>query len=168
MTATLSECGRYRYTLERWIPQAGSNRLVVFIGINPSTADANTDDHTVRKWCGFAGRWGYGHIAVVNLFAYRSTDVRELARVEDPVGPENDDCIRSVIGFANLLVPCWGNVEKVPGWKAKQLMRDRIVEVRALLRSVDAPVRIFGRTNKGDPKHPLTLSYETQLQDWTP
>lgn len=165
--AKLSDCGTYRYTLWRDASPIGSGN-VLFIGVNPSTADAETDDATVRKWRGFSSRWGFKQFKVGNLFAFRSTDVRNLATAEDPVGPENDDRLRSLMIDADLVVPCWGNVEKVPGWKAKQLMRDRVGVIREMLQSVACPVRVFGLTGNGDPKHPLMLGYSTPLQDWTP
>lgn len=164
MSAILSPCGTYRYQLQRtW----GEGRRVAFIGVNPSTADATTDDHTVRKWRGFASRWGFDGFVVGNLFAYRSTNVRMLALAEDPVGPDNDHHLRTMLAAADLVVPCWGSLEKVPGWKAKQLMRDRSEAVRGLLRESGLPVQVLGLTVQGDPLHPLTLGYETKLRDWS-
>lgn len=160
MSAWISDCGRYRYSLERWIP-AVRGGLVLFIGVNPSTADANIDDATVRKWCGFAGRWGFGHVSVGNLFAWRATDVRELGLAEDPNGPENDDALRTMIGHASLVVPCWGSRDKLP-----PRLHKRIDEVRALLAQSEKPIKTLGFTVSGDPKHPLMLSYTTPLVDW--
>lgn len=113
MGAVLSSCGRYRYRLGR---QFGlGDRNVVFVGVNPSTADATVDDPTVRKWIGFAKRWELDRIEVVNLFAYRATDVRALAEAADPVGPENDAYLRAALAGAELVVPCWGSCEAAAG-----------------------------------------------------
>ena len=59
-----------------------------FFGVNPSTADASSDDSTVRKWRGFTQRWGGSRFIVGNVFAYRSTDVRQLAAVEETTLPK--------------------------------------------------------------------------------
>lgn len=160
--AVLSTCGRYRYHLHRrW----GEGPSVTFIGVNPSTADASTDDATVRKWRGFSERWGYGAFDVVNLFAYRATDVRELTSAADPVGADNDEFLRAAFEdtSASLIVPCWGDRSKLP-----KALRTRVGRVRLMLTAASAPVRVFGLTASLDPKHPLMLGYATPLQDWLP
>src|SRR5579859_5937119 len=100
--ATFSACRTYRYRLWRsWEPR-GSR--CVFVGLNPSTADESTDDATIRKCVGFAKRWGFGAIEVVNLFAYagvRSTDPRSLLGVSDPVGPDNDGTMDAALRGAH-------------------------------------------------------------------
>lgn len=89
-TALLSSCGKYRYVLKRktkcplrWVKKC------VFIMLNPSIADANIDDPTVRRCVSFAEREGCTDLSVVNLFALRSTDPDELLNEADPQGPEN-------------------------------------------------------------------------------
>jgi len=79
--ALISPCSQYRY----WLLRRWSNRpLATFVMLNPSTADANSDDATIRKCMGFADAWGLGGIWVVNLFALRSTNPYGL--VSDEVG----------------------------------------------------------------------------------
>lgn len=162
MSAVISQCGLYRYALTRaWSPDGGS---VTFIGVNPSTADADTDDATVRKWRGFATRWGFGSFRVANLFGYRATNVKELASVADPVGPHNDHFLLASFGGADLIVPCWGDRGKLP-----RNLWPRIDAVKERLRlTTCAPIRTFGLTAGGDPKHPLMLGYATERQEWTP
>lgn len=160
MQATISQCGLYRYTLDRaW----GHGKSITFVGVNPSTADASVDDATVRRWRGFSERWGYAKFTVVNLFAFRSTDVRALAKAGDPVGPDNDRYILTAIGAADLVVPCWGDRSKLP-----RSLRPRIEVVRTILRDRAAPIQVFGLTASGDPKHPLMLSYGTERKPWVP
>lgn len=159
MSAVISPCGLYRYHLSRSIGMG--DRRVTFIGVNPSTADAHVDDATVRKWVGFARRWGFDRIDVVNLFAFRATDVRQLPKVADPVGPANDHHITVALERADLVVPCWGSITKLP-WQ----LCSRIAAVREMLYNADRPLQCLGKTKHGDPRHPLMLGYDTPLEAW--
>lgn len=161
MSAVISDCGKYRYRLERKISDEGDT--VMFIGVNPSTADANTDDATVRKWRGFATRWGMQRFIVGNLFAYRATDVNELKTCVDPVGELNEAHLALMMQEVDLVVPCWGSRNKLP-----HQLEWRIHRVRTLMERLGVPVRVFGLTSSGDPKHPLMLPYSTELQPWNP
>ena len=107
MSAYISECGQYRYLLTRDVASIG-NGTVTFVCLNPSTADATEDDPTIRRCTRFAREWGYAQLKVVNLYAYRSTDPSQLARVPDPVGPENDDILSAVLGSSDCIVAAWG------------------------------------------------------------
>lgn len=163
MSAVISPCGMYRYRLTRDFAEGRPHR-VVFVGVNPSTADATLDDATVRKWTGFASRWGtYAGFDVGNLFAFRSTDVKALASAADPVGPENDRHLFDLLSEADTVVPCWGDRAKIP-----KCLWPRIDRVRSLIAQSAAPVFVFGLTKGGDPKHPLMLGYNTQITEWTP
>jgi hypothetical protein len=64
------------------------------IGLNPSTADHRKLDPTLRRVRNFAQKWGLGGFVMLNLFAYRATEPRDMKRAEDPVGPKNDRYIR--------------------------------------------------------------------------
>ena len=162
MSAVISECGQYRYRLEREVQDHG--KVVAFFGVNPSTADASLDDATVRKWRGFSARNGFARFIVGNAFAYRSTDPKALASVFDAVGPDNDHHIKQIISAADVLVPCWGAWGKVP-----KEMRGRFGNLMQLLIASRKPVMAFGITACGQPKHPLMLGYETPILpiiDW--
>lgn len=159
MSAVLSPCGLYRYRLERTVGMEGE--VFAFFGINPSTADATEDDATVRKWTGFTKTWGGSRFIVGNVFAYRATDVRELATVDDPFGPDIGDHTTDIITEADILVPCWGNSSKVP--PKLQFAFDVLMDA---LVSSGKPVRTFGLTASGDPKHPLMLGYSTPMQEF--
>lgn len=160
MSAVISPCGRYRYRLEREVQETGL--VVALFGVNPSTADATVNDATIRKDIGFARRLGWKKIIKGNLFAYRATDVHELARAHDPIGPENLNHIARIILDADLLVPCWGSRNKLPTSIKHEYVEDFI----RLLYSSGRPVRIFGLTKTGDPLHTLMLSYDTPLREW--
>lgn len=105
--ATLSKCGLYRYELYRiW---DNKKPLVLFIMLNPSTADADKDDATIRRCIGFAKSWGYGGIMVGNLFAFRATDPNELLKCENPIGHCNSSSIISMSRKCIAIVCAWGN-----------------------------------------------------------
>ena len=140
-SAILSADRKYRYVLTRIWDE--TKPTVVFIGLNPSTADEEVDDKTIRKCIGYAKRWGYGKLIMVNLFAFRSTDSSMLKRVEDPVGPDNDSYIQK--SESNLVIACWGN-------HGKLLNRDKV-----LMDSLPNLV-CLKRNKNGTPHHPLYLS----------
>lgn len=151
----------YRYRLDRVV--STDPRVVMYIGINPSTATDTVDDATVRKWKGFTRLLGAGRFIVGNVFAYRTTDVRRLAYIADPFGPLNLGALRTLMGEAHVLVPCWGDRKKVP-----HTLRRYIDMVEGELR-VEAyenkkPLLCFGKTLGGDPKHPLMLGYNTTME----
>ena len=158
--AVLSACGMYRYQLTRQVKSSG--RMFGFVGVNPSTADASVEDHTTRKWLGFVKRWGGKGYQTVNLFAFRATDVKELANVTDPVGVENDCYIDELIYTCDVLVPCWGSLVKLPAQH-----RRRAIDVLIKLQASGKPINHLGLTKDGQPKHPLLLPYDTKLRDFS-
>ena len=150
MTATISDCGRYRYTLERhW---DGDKPAVLFVMLNPSTADAERDDPTIRRCISFAKDWGYGSLLVGNLFAWRATDPKELFGVEDPVGPENDVALAGMRDRARLVVCAWGANRVAHGTTRADSVRGMLGQSRAL-----------GLTRAGAPRHPLYVPAATSL-----
>ena len=100
--AILSTDRKYRYVLTRIWDE--TKPTVVFIGLNPSIADEEKDDQTIRKCIGYSKRWGNGKLIMVNLFAFRSTGPSLLKRVEDPVGPENDSYIQKYVSESDLVI----------------------------------------------------------------
>ncbi|WP_175837081.1 DUF1643 domain-containing protein [Burkholderia anthina] len=159
MSAIISNCGTYRYRLEREVGFDGPT--YAFIGINPSTADASIDDATVRKWIGFVSRWGGRKFIVGNVFALRATDVGALASADDPVGPMNDAHLASILHDADIIVPCWGARGKL-----LPMLLPRLDMISRLMGGATKSVMTFGLTASGDPKHPLMLGYDTELQPW--
>lgn len=146
-TARLSECGTYRYELRR---EWSSAPLACFVMLNPSTADANVDDRTIRRCVGFARSWGNGGIVVVNLFALRSKHPSELARHADPVGPKNDDFIRSALALRWVTVVC--------AWGADPLVASRSPRVLSLIREAGHKPQCLRLTEATRaPEHPLYL-----------
>lgn len=160
-SAAISPCGLYRYELRRvWdlsLPPA------VFLMLNPSTADAEKDDATIRKCIGFAKRWGRGRLIVVNLFAFRSKDPKILSQYHAPLGPDNWKWIRAAAdacaGHAVPLVLAWGG--GVP-----KALRNHIPDVLGQLGS-GFEMACLGTTKAGHPRHPLMLAYATRLGPWS-
>lgn len=151
--ATISPCGTYRYMLERaWdrtLPTLG------WVMLNPSTADAEQDDPTIRRCVSFARLWGYGSIAVANVFGLRSTDPRELAKHPDPVGPKNDHYLAGM-GWLTKVVAAWG---------ANHMAKAREDRVRHLLAGNTV---CLGVTKGGSPRHPLYVASATSPVPWRP
>jgi hypothetical protein len=146
-TAVFSHCGTWRYMLRREVFQSGPSLTVVFVCLNPSTADEANDDPTVRRCVGFARRWGYRRLVISNLFALRSTDPAALYEHEDPIGPENDHWIEHAARSADLVIAAWGNHGTLRG-------RGRAVSELLYARH---NVRLLGVTGRGEPRHPLYL-----------
>lgn len=154
--AVLSPDGVYRYSLVRWWSDGGVVRWVM---LNPSTADAELDDPTIRRCIGFAKAWGYGAINVVNLYALRSADPSALAGHPDPVGPENDRYVR---GRDQLLV----RELVVCAWGAHPMAARRAADTLRLIREWGAEPHHLGLTKAGAPRHPLYLPSSTTPRPW--
>lgn len=154
-SASISECGRYRFELGRsWDDSLPS---LVFVMLNPSTADADVDDPTIRKCVGFAQRFGYGSMAVANLFAYRATDPAELKRAGYPVHPEEDDRLEQLCtdwDGQSTIVCAWGS-------NAKGLAR--VQRVRELLTRGGNTIMALHMNADGTPAHPLYQPYTRTL-----
>lgn len=145
----------YRYLLTRiWDPAA---RPVVFVMLNPSTADALEDDPTIRRCTAFARRERAGGLVVVNLFGLRSTDPRALLHHPDPVGRHNDAFVRQATDMADTVVCAWG---------AAGVTGDRGREVARALAARRLPLWCLGRTSTGQPRHPLYLPKNAVLEPY--
>ena len=158
--AVLSKDGRYRYRLSRtW---ASHGKPCAFIGANPSTADATTDDPTVRKMTALAQRWGCSSLHVVNVAAYRATDPRHLAGIDDPIGPDNDAHLlavtRDVLARGGPVVAAWGTV--APTSAAAHAVR--------LLAAAGIPLLALRTTRQGHPGHPLYVRTDAIPSPWPP
>lgn len=159
-SAVISECGKYRYRLERDLGYGG--RSIAFIMVNPSTADASVDDATIRKCIGFAERHGFGRLIVGNKFAWRATDVKELRAAPDAIGPENDAHLERIMRDADLIAVAWGPLSKLP-----DRLRSRWRKVASIAERAGRPLHCFGTAQDGHPRHPLMLAYDTKLAEWS-
>lgn len=156
-SAEFSDDGRYRYRLTRtW----GAGRRLVFLMLNPSTADAERDDPTVTRCLTRAFNLGYFGVEVVNLFAFRSPYPAVMRRALDPVGrPDNDRAISNVVQVAGGPV--------VLAYGDDGAYRDRAEEVLALPCFGSAELLHLGLTKAGYPRHPLHVAYAVKLQKWS-
>ena len=161
MSAILSDCGLYRYRLEREVDPLLGDKTVAFVMVNPSTADAIEDDATIRKVIGFARRMAARRVIVGNLFAYRATDIRALRTVADPIGPDGGDHLRQIIREADKVIVAWGPCAKLPRW-----LRSRWMEVAGIAEANGINLWCLGTANDGHPLHPLMLGYERRLSPW--
>lgn len=155
-TAVISPCGLFRYLLERDYEISGIT--IGFVGCNPSKAEARVEDQSTKKLRVFALRNGARRWILANVFAFRSPYVARLRNEPDPVGPDNERYLNELIAAADVIVPCWGDSLKLP----KNLRRHFSETWEKLLKS-GKPIKIFGTTKGGDPKHPLMLGYDTKL-----
>lgn len=157
--ARISRCGGYRWWLERcW--QREAPRLL-FVGLNPSRADADHDDPTLRRLIGFARDWGFGAVEVVNLFSAITSHPAALRLLADPIGRGTDAWIRRR-ATAPEVGAIWLGWGVTGGW----LQRDRTV--LRLLQRHGALKRcgVVGVTAAGRPRHPLYLPSGSRLQPW--
>lgn len=151
--ATIDPSGTYRYSLWRkW--DEDNLTMLRWVLLNPSTADAEQDDPTIRRCIGYAKSWGFGGMVVLNLFALRATDPKELKRtMRDPIGPDNDKWIDDVMLKGTFAVAGWGAGGALGGRGAA--MHRLYPEMRCL-----------GLTKDGHPRHPLYLPKTLCPEPW--
>lgn len=151
--AVISDCGRYRYLLRReWEP---AYPRALYIMLNPSTADAEVDDATIRSCVRLAKGWGYGSFEVVNLFGLRATDPADLAKADDPFGPKNGDVMDAAINRCDVAVCAWG---------AHPMAGRRSRDIISWVRGWKPAAYCLGKTKDGHPKHPLYIKSGTLLE----
>ena len=138
--AVFSENKKYRYAL--WRIWSHEEPKVMFICLNPSTADEVNDDPTLIRCMNYARQWGYGGVITSNLFAYRTSQPRNLREVNDPVGHENDMWIQELCAKVNMIVGGWGN-------HGSYLNRSK-----AVLEFIPV-IHCLKINRSGEPSHPL-------------
>ena len=146
--AYFSDDKMYRYSLYRWW-----NRLypqIMFIGLNPSTADEFNDDPTIKRCISFAKKWGCGGLLMMNLFAFRATEPKVMKISENPIGSENNYWLKQMSKKACTVVAAWGNHGS---------LRNRDKEIIEMI----PDLYCLGLTKQGQPKHPLFLNKDTEL-----
>jgi len=156
VSAVISECGKFRYRLGRRWADGGST--LAYVMLNPSTADAEQDDATIRRCIGFAKSHGYSALEVVNLYAYRATKPADLRKAGYLIGPENDAHIVEVARNASAVCVAWG--ANVAGLERPQI-------VLPMLHSLGVEIMCLDITKSGYPSHPLMLAGGCRLYPFT-
>lgn len=180
--AKFSDCGMYRYELGGDIvcpshrksaqieafsltdvsPRASSLLwTLLVIMLNPSTANASTNDPTITRCIGYAYAWGYRRMLVGNAYAYRATKPADMFTAQkrgiDIVGPANDNHLREMMGASDGVLVAWGgNCE-----------RARALEIQALSRAVGKTLHCLRINNDGSPVHPLYQPKDLTMQPWS-
>ena len=149
--AIISECGTYRYSLAR-IWERG-RKLVLFVGLNPSTADAYSDDPTIRRCVGFAQSWGFGGLIMCNMFTFRCTDPEEIPATANLNGPLWLPSIMTCCLCCDLAICCWG---------AHRLAARQYDFANLIEKLMHKRPSCLGLTKNGSPKHPLYLRKDCQ------
>lgn len=149
--AEISLCRTYRYALWRTWQRQGHSNQVMFIGLNPSTADENEDDPTIRRCIRFAKDWGYSGLIMTNAFAFRATKPKTMLTALDPIGCRNDDALRRYTAKAELIVAAWGN--HCPSEREKEVCS-----------VINREIMCLGKTKAGKPRHPLYLRSDAALE----
>jgi len=138
------------YLWRRWDKE---RPWVMFIGLNPSTADERLNDPTVRRCVGFAANWGYGGIFMCNVFTLVSTDPKKL-NGEVPIARGASLAMRVIRGRCGKALAGWGNL-------INQVIEGE-EQVERIKREL-SPLHCLGLTKLGHPKHPLYLPYSVEL-----
>ncbi|MBI2812102.1 MAG: DUF1643 domain-containing protein [Candidatus Melainabacteria bacterium] len=153
--ATFDRARRYRYKLWRkWDEQLPN---VVFLMLNPSKADAEKNDQTIRTCIGIATRFGFGSLEVVNLFAFCATYPEELRAAKNPIGKLNDRYIVDAMSTAEQVILAWGNHGNIRG---------RSSEVLELISEHQSKLVCLGTTKSAQPRHPLYVPASIGLKPY--
>jgi hypothetical protein len=157
--AAFSADGRYRQLMRRWTGDAFPARYMLFIGMNPSTADAAVNDPTcAREWT-FARREGFAAMVKANVGDYRATDPKMLlAPGVEAVSPDNLPTIRAAAKAAGKVVLCHGKLNRALAPAGQELV--------AALKADGVALWCFGTNGDGSPKHPLYLRGDTPLRPY--
>ncbi|RKS78167.1 hypothetical protein BDK61_3820 [Haloarcula quadrata] len=150
--AEFDKSREYRHRL--WHVWDVRKPTVAFIMLNPSTANENENDPTLRRCIGFAKDWGYGSIEVVNLFDLCATNPDDLRDHPNPVSDQNDEYLQKVSETAELVVAAWG---------ANGTLYNRGLEVA---KKLDVDLYALDTTKDGHPSHPLYQPTDTELESW--
>ncbi len=145
--AEFSKCGKYRYTL--WRIWDKDKPLVMFIGLNPSTANESDDDPTIRRVKRFAADWGFGGVYMMNLFAYISTDPKKLLfNPHEKIGYKNNNYLKEIAGKCEKIIFAWGSFSEA------HVRSKEVIEMFP-------QAHVLKINNNGSPKHPLYIKADT-------
>jgi hypothetical protein len=153
--ATFSDCGQYRPLLWRDWPEAANSGHVLWIGMNPSTADGDVDDPTVRRECDFTAAWGFGSYRKCNVMDFRATQPKAL--LQPGVAPRSEINLKTIVEqarSAELVILAFGSLHKK--------LRHYGEDVVSTLEAEGIRAMCLGVTANGSPKHPLYLRKDAE------
>ncbi|MGL5953282.1 MAG: DUF1643 domain-containing protein [Providencia rustigianii] len=153
-TATISECNKYRYDLFRIWDE--TKPYLMFIGLNPSTADHELDDPTIKRCIGFAEKLDFGGVCMCNLYALRATNPSAMMSSESPIGSDNDMYVKKHALSAGMVIAAWGN-------HGCYLNRDK-----EILDILNVDVFALDINKSGQPKHPLYIHSDNEPKIYRP
>ena len=156
MSAIISRDGLYRYKLVRQIYTGSTAPPMTFVMLNPSTADAEIDDPTIRRCIGFARRELASSLIVVNLYAFRATNPKDLWKAADPVGHLNAGHILQAAEISHELVCAWG----------KNARTHEVNNFVSSLKPDGVKLSCLGVNKDGSPRHPLYIKADQPLIPW--
>lgn len=159
MTAIFSECRTWRYRLERDCAETG--RIGFACLINPSEANEIDNDQTVGKLIGFGQRNGIRRWLLGNLFAGVSKEIKNLPKLRDPIGPENDAHLLAMMREADIHVVGWGTLNKLP-----EALRQRWKDIVRMADELGVVLHCIGTNADKHPKHPLMTGYAVPITPW--
>jgi hypothetical protein len=142
--AKFSNDKKHRYELSRHWDLSKSD--ILFIMLNPSIANENIDDPTIKRLINFTKKFNYGGFFVANLFTY-ITPYSKTLDTSSGLTKLNLKTIKNFVNKAEEVVYAWGNSIKEP---------------EELKNLVENP-KCFGRNLNGTPKHPLYLPSNSKL-----
>jgi len=152
--AVFSDDRVYRYALQREWDKSKSK--VLFIGLNPSSADENEDDNTLTRCINFADSWGYGGIYMANLFSFIDTYQDDIWSAENPIGDETNDWLIKLAKEADKTIVCWGNGSK------DFFFYGRVGAVLEIFRQNNISLFCLKQNQTKMPAHPLYLSADLE------
>lgn len=157
--AVMSDDRKHRYWLTRIWDRA--RPFLVVCMFNPSTADERKDDQTILRLCGWASRWGYGGLLVVNLYSIRTSDPTHVqGREREAFGDAQPHAWAAAIDIAKEqgtpILCAWGALAS-PGADFPFLSAAAGVELICL-----------GLTNARRPKHPMARGRSRVPDDQQP
>lgn len=167
--AIFSDCGRYRYWLERiWDPE---RPILPWVLLNGSTAGAVRNDPTVNRVIGFTVRWNFGGLWLVNAYAAMATKPRDLFAMDENTGPKNRSYVRKTLRDAWRHTRKLSDTPELPvivGWGNHGVHSGQDRHVLDWISSAGVPVRLqcLGVTKRGCPRHPLYCAADTARIDY--
>ena len=167
-TAIFSDCKRYRFHLGRQFhTELFSNpkpKSIAFLMFNPSTADANEDDPTIRRVMGFAQREQCTSLEIINLIPFITPKPSDL----DPATAFGDNqymvYLLNALFDNDIVVIGWGAI----GDKYPQIFITALKQLHHMNNKALFSGKFFclGKTESGHPKHPLYIKKDQPLESF--